>query len=138
MGSTASPGAPGAARTPGALTRREREVALVARGFTNQQIAEALVITERTAEGHVERLREKLGVRSRAQVARLVRRAHGLGPALIAGADRRYARKQVPPSGVLPARFRDPAPYAGVGFAKELRKGGAVWLWNGRSRERRA
>ncbi len=42
---------------------------LVARGRSNRQIAEELVISERTAEGHVERIREKLGVRNRAEVA---------------------------------------------------------------------
>jgi DNA-binding NarL/FixJ family response regulator len=55
----------------GGLTGREREVAaLVALGLTNRQIAEKLVISERTAEGHVERIRDKLGVRSRTHVAR--------------------------------------------------------------------
>jgi len=54
----------------GPLSRREREVArLVAAGMTNQQIAERLFIAERTAEGHVERIRNKLGVRSRTEVA---------------------------------------------------------------------
>ena len=53
-----------------ALTPREREVAaLVADGMTNREIAERLVISERTAEYHVEQIRNKLGVRSRAQVA---------------------------------------------------------------------
>ncbi len=53
-----------------ALTAREREVAgLVAQGLTNKDIAERLVITERTAEGHVERILGKLGFRSRAQIA---------------------------------------------------------------------
>jgi len=52
------------------LTRREREIALlVARGLTNRQIANQLVIAERTVEGHVERLRAKVGVRSRTGVA---------------------------------------------------------------------
>jgi DNA-binding CsgD family transcriptional regulator len=52
------------------LSRREREVALlVADGLTNSEIGVRLVISERTAEGHVERIREKLGLRSRAQVA---------------------------------------------------------------------
>lgn len=52
------------------LTAREREVAiLVARGFTNRQIAEALVITEGTAGSHLEHILAKLGFRSRAQVA---------------------------------------------------------------------
>lgn len=53
-----------------ALTAREREVAgLVAQGLTNKQIAEQLVISERTAETHVEQIRGKLGFRSRAQIA---------------------------------------------------------------------
>lgn len=52
------------------LSRREGEVArLVAAGMTNRQIGEQLFIAERTAEGHVERIRNKLGVRSRAEVA---------------------------------------------------------------------
>jgi DNA-binding CsgD family transcriptional regulator len=60
------------------LTPREREVAaLVARGLTNRQIAEHLVISARTAEGHVERLRDKLACSSRAQVAVWATR-HGL------------------------------------------------------------
>jgi DNA-binding CsgD family transcriptional regulator len=55
---------------PLALTRREREVAaLVAQGLTNRQIAGRLVISERTAETHVEQIRGKLGFRSRAQIA---------------------------------------------------------------------
>ena len=52
------------------LSRREQEVArLVASGLTNRQIAQRLFIAERTAEGHVERIRDKLGFSSRAQVA---------------------------------------------------------------------
>lgn len=52
------------------LTRREREIAvLVAEGLTNREIAQRLFIAERTAEGHVEQIRNKLGFRSRAQVA---------------------------------------------------------------------
>jgi pimeloyl-ACP methyl ester carboxylesterase/DNA-binding CsgD family transcriptional regulator len=52
------------------LTKRQKEVAdLVSQGMTNREIAERLCIDERTAEGHVERIRNRLGVRSRAQVA---------------------------------------------------------------------
>ena len=54
----------------GPLSRREVEVArLVAGGMTNREIAEKLFISERTAEGHLERIRNKLGVRSRTEVA---------------------------------------------------------------------
>ncbi len=42
---------------------------LVARGLSNKQIAQALVISPRTAEGHVTRLLAKLGSTSRARVA---------------------------------------------------------------------
>jgi non-specific serine/threonine protein kinase len=52
------------------LTPREREVAaLIARGLTNRQIASRLVITERTADTHVQHILNKLNVNSRAQIA---------------------------------------------------------------------
>ena len=52
------------------LTRREREVAsLVAEGLSNKDIADALVISQRTAESHVEHILTKLGFNSRAQIA---------------------------------------------------------------------
>jgi pimeloyl-ACP methyl ester carboxylesterase/DNA-binding CsgD family transcriptional regulator len=55
---------------PPTLTPRQLEVAaLVAQGWSNRQIAEELVITERSAESHVERIRARLNFRSRAQVA---------------------------------------------------------------------
>jgi predicted ATPase/DNA-binding CsgD family transcriptional regulator len=63
----------------GPLSRREAEVAaMVAVGMTNKEIAQRLFIAERTAEGHVERIRNKLGVRSRTEVATWAV-AHGLG-----------------------------------------------------------
>src|SRR5262252_10247415 len=52
------------------LSRREQEIAdLVAQGLTNRQIAQKLFISERTVDGHLEHVREKLGVNTRAQVA---------------------------------------------------------------------
>jgi predicted ATPase/class 3 adenylate cyclase/DNA-binding CsgD family transcriptional regulator len=61
---------PGSDGTTTALTRREQEVAvLIARGMTNRQIAEALVITEGTAANHVNHILDKLGFSSRAQIA---------------------------------------------------------------------
>ncbi|MEV6153510.1 LuxR C-terminal-related transcriptional regulator [Nonomuraea sp. NPDC052129] len=55
---------------PARLTRRETEIAqLVAQGMTNKQIAAALVIAPRTAEGHIEHILNKLGFNSRAQIA---------------------------------------------------------------------
>ncbi|MFI8975251.1 protein kinase [Nocardia asteroides] len=63
------------------LTKREQQVAaLVAQGLTNKQIATKLVISPRTAQGHVEHILTKLGFSSRAQIAAwLVEEA---GPAL--------------------------------------------------------
>ncbi|WP_194829810.1 protein kinase [Nocardia sp. XZ_19_231] len=52
------------------LTKRERQVAdLVAQGLTNKQIAARLVLSQRTAQGHVEHILSKLGFTSRAQIA---------------------------------------------------------------------
>jgi DNA-binding CsgD family transcriptional regulator len=59
-----------AATGPVLLSRREREVAvLVARGLTNREIARTLVVSERTAENHVQHILAKLGFGSRAQIA---------------------------------------------------------------------
>lgn len=61
------PASPGLAAR---LTSREREIAiLVANGLSNRQIADKLVISARTAEGHVEQVRNKLGFHSRSQIA---------------------------------------------------------------------
>ncbi|HEX6342063.1 ATP-binding protein [Umezawaea sp.] len=55
---------------PTPLTRREQEVAdLIAGGLSNKDIAVRLVIARRTAEGHVERILQKLGFSSRTQIA---------------------------------------------------------------------
>ncbi|TCK22404.1 alpha/beta fold hydrolase [Pseudonocardia endophytica] len=63
-------GLPVGRRRPDALTPRQREVAeLVSEGCTNREIATRLGIDERSAEGHVERIRLRLGFRSRAQIA---------------------------------------------------------------------
>jgi predicted ATPase/DNA-binding NarL/FixJ family response regulator len=55
---------------PSPLSRRECEVAmLVARGYTNRQIAKELIISERTADGHIAHILAKLGVATRSQIA---------------------------------------------------------------------
>ena len=52
------------------LTRRQREVArLVAEGSSNREIAAKLVVSERTAEYHVQQILNTLGFGSRAQIA---------------------------------------------------------------------
>jgi DNA-binding NarL/FixJ family response regulator len=68
-------------RTVDSLTDREREVlVLVAQGLSNQQIADSLVISERTARTHVSNILGKLGVASRTQAALLAIR-EGIAPA---------------------------------------------------------
>jgi DNA-binding NarL/FixJ family response regulator len=53
------------------LTPREQEVIkLVAEGYTNKQIADALVISEKTVERHRANILEKLGMRDRVELTR--------------------------------------------------------------------
>lgn len=56
-----------------ALSKREREVALLAaQGMTSRDIGNRLFISFRTAENHLAKSYEKLGVRSRAELSRLL------------------------------------------------------------------
>jgi DNA-binding CsgD family transcriptional regulator/DNA-binding beta-propeller fold protein YncE len=67
--------APPAGPGPVKLSRRELEVArLVAEGLTNREIALRLFVSERTVDGHLEHVREKLGFNTRAQIATWVTR----------------------------------------------------------------
>ena len=60
------------------LTSREIEVLrLLAKGYTNRQIAEQLGISPRTAEGHRANLSGKLGIHSRVELVEYAQR-HGL------------------------------------------------------------
>ena len=57
------------------LTQRENEVLdLLAEGLTQEEIADRLVISPKTAATHIQRILSKLGVRSRAQAVALVLR----------------------------------------------------------------
>lgn len=61
------------AATVVALTRREREISLLAaQGLASREIGERLFISRRTAESHLARVFTKLGVRSRAELARML------------------------------------------------------------------
>jgi DNA-binding CsgD family transcriptional regulator len=60
----------------GGLTSREREVArLAGSGRRSKEIAEQLRVSRRTVEAHLGRIYHKLGVTSRAELARLVAQA---------------------------------------------------------------
>ena len=64
-----------------ALSRREREIAeLVADRRTNREIADALVLSEKTIESHMRNIFRKLSASSRVQVARLIERTREDAP----------------------------------------------------------
>ena len=58
---------------PVTLTRREREIGLMAaRGVASREIGERLFISRRTAENHLAKVYDKLGVRTRVELARVL------------------------------------------------------------------
>jgi NarL family two-component system response regulator LiaR len=66
---------------PNVLTERELEVlGLIARGFSNSQIAKELTISEKTVKSHVSNILSKLHVDDRTQAA-IYALKKGLGPA---------------------------------------------------------
>jgi len=67
---TAHDAGPGELADDHTLSPREREVVmLVARGFTNPQIAAELIISRKTVESHISHVLNKLGLNSRVQIA---------------------------------------------------------------------
>ncbi|MCW2952051.1 MAG: transcriptional regulator, LuxR family, partial [Conexibacter sp.] len=57
------------------ITAREREVlALLAEGRTNREVAETLVISQKTASVHVSHILAKLDARNRGEAAAIARR----------------------------------------------------------------
>ena len=67
---------------PAGLTTREVDVLrLLARGLSNKEIAERLVISRKTADNHVEHIYTKLGVRNRARASLFAARNGLMSPA---------------------------------------------------------
>ena len=70
--------APAPASLPDELTPREAEVlSLIARGLSNREIADALVVSEATVKTHVNHVFAKIGARDRAQAVHYAY-THGL------------------------------------------------------------
>jgi DNA-binding NarL/FixJ family response regulator len=70
--------APARASLPDDLTPREAEVlSLIARGLSNAEIAEALVVSEATVKTHINHVFAKIGARDRAQAVHYAY-THGL------------------------------------------------------------
>jgi DNA-binding NarL/FixJ family response regulator len=64
------------------LTPRERDVmTLLTEGMSQVEIAERLIITQRTVAKHIEHILSKLGVHTRAQAVALALRSGRMGPA---------------------------------------------------------
>jgi two-component system response regulator NreC len=64
-----------------ALTEREREVLrLIAQGYTNQEIADRLVVSVKTVETHRAHIMNKLGLQTRAELVRYALREGYLTP----------------------------------------------------------
>jgi DNA-binding CsgD family transcriptional regulator len=74
------------AKTPRpAITKRQREVvALIAAGYSNDEVGRALCITTRTARAHADALRERLHVTRRRYIPAAYRAATGEDPLLVA------------------------------------------------------
>ena len=67
--------------TSAAITDRQRQVVeLIASGCSNEEIADALHISPRTAKAHCDTLRQKLGVSRRRQIPAAYRALTGRDP----------------------------------------------------------
>jgi ATP/maltotriose-dependent transcriptional regulator MalT len=68
-------------KAPPGITERQRQVvALIAAGYSNDEVAERLEISPRTAKAHSDALRQKLGVPRRRQIPAAYRQVTGDDP----------------------------------------------------------
>jgi DNA-binding CsgD family transcriptional regulator/sugar lactone lactonase YvrE len=110
------------------LSKRELEIAgLVTQGLTNKEIARTLFISQRTAEGHVAQICNKLGFSTRAQIA-----------AWAATMDARSATPEAQVAPLVPPRVEvavtkadEPRVSEGVRRRRGLVLGGAPARWIG-------
>jgi ATP/maltotriose-dependent transcriptional regulator MalT len=65
---------------PGITDRQRQVVALIAAGYSNDEVAERLEISPRTAKAHSDALRQKLGVPRRRQIPAAYRQVTGDDP----------------------------------------------------------
>jgi ATP/maltotriose-dependent transcriptional regulator MalT len=65
---------------PGITARQRQVVSLIAAGCSNEEVAERLEISPRTAKAHSDALRQKLGVPRRRQIPAAYRQATGDDP----------------------------------------------------------
>ena len=65
---------------PGITARQRQVVALIAAGCSNDEVAQALEISPRTAKAHSDALRQKLGVPRRRQIPAAYRMVTGDDP----------------------------------------------------------
>lgn len=73
---------------PSLSTREKQALAMVVMGFTNQEIARRLHVTESTVKSHLSSAFKKLGVRSRAEASQVILDPeHGLGTGILAISD---------------------------------------------------
>jgi DNA-binding CsgD family transcriptional regulator len=79
MRKASPPGERASERTPSVTPREAEMVQLAARGLSNAEIAETLVISSRTVETHIYRAMRKLGISDRREfrpVAQMSSRIH--------------------------------------------------------------
>jgi ATP/maltotriose-dependent transcriptional regulator MalT len=69
---------------PGITNRQRQVVALIAAGCSNEEVAQRLEISPRTAKAHSDALRQKLGVPRRRQIPAAYRMLTGEDPLQIA------------------------------------------------------